>query len=225
MARPVYIYQHVPKCGGTSFRSACARFFTEIHEVPPKKDDPEAWESFQRNKVDFSTLPTDTIVTGHLIHDGLRPRERYAQEIAGGGVHVITVLREPLSRMISGYTYALQLGKNLPVTLDQRLRKAKNPMSRYLGFDGQDAGAFVKSFFLVGLTEHLQTTIDLLANAVGKETVEVPRVNVTKERAKPEIAEETVTVFRANNARDYELYETAVRIFQERCRQELGREA
>lgn len=224
MGFPVYIYQHVPKCGGTSFRTACRSFFTEVHEVPPKKDDPEAWEAFRRNKVDFATLGPDTIITGHLIHDGVRPRERYAQEIAGADVKILTVLREPLSRMVSGYAYATQLGKNLPVTLDQRLRKAKNPMSRYLGFDGTDAGTFLKSFFLVGLTEHLQATVDLLAKSIGKESVEVPRVNVSKDRAKLEVSPETAAVFRANNARDYELYETAVRIFRERCRGELGRE-
>lgn len=224
MGFPVYIYQHVPKCGGTSFRTACRSFFTEVRDVPPSKDDLEAWEAFCRNKVDFSTLGRDTIITGHLIHEGLRPRERYAQEIADGRAQIVTVLREPLSRLISGYAYALRFGETPPVTLEQRVRKTKNPMSRFLGFDGSNAEAFLKSFFLVGLTEHLQATVDLLAKSAGKESVEVPRANVSKERARLEVSPEAAEVFRVNNAQDYELYETAARIFRERCRQELGRE-
>ncbi len=220
----VTIYQHVPKCGGTSFREACQAYFTETHEEVPSKDDPEKWDAFIRNKVNFSNLGPRPLISGHFIHDGVRPRERYADEIALGNVRIVTVLREPLARLISGHAFAKQNGKKLGVTFEQRLKRAKNPMSRYLGFAGGHATSFLKTFFLVGLTEHLQMTCDLLAHLIQREPVEVPRVNVTKDRAKPEIAPEVIEIFRANNIRDYELYEAAVDLFRERCLTELGRE-
>lgn len=217
-----YIYQHVPKCGGTSFRSACGHFFTGIHEIPPAREDVEAWGAFLRNKVDFSTLAPDTMISGHLIHNGVRPRERYAEEIARGGVRILTVLRDPMARLISGYMYATQRGKKLP-PLEDRLRKAENPISRYLGFDGGDPVSYLESFFLVGITEHLQDTIDLLAASLGRSSVEVPKENVTVERKKPEVTPETAEKFLEKNKRDYALYNAGLEIFRRRCKSELNR--
>jgi hypothetical protein len=221
----VYIYQHVPKCGGTSFRVACLNFFSEIHEVPPSREDTAAWEAYQRNKPDFSTLPPNTIITGHLIHDGTRPRERYAEEIARGGVRILTVLRDPLARLVSLYHFAQQNGREMPVSLEERLRRARNPVSRNLGFDGSDAEEFLRGFFLVGLTERLQDTVDLLAHSIGRETILVPRENAAKERRPIDAPPEAIERFRENNRMDYELYDTAVSMFGERCRRELGRGA
>jgi hypothetical protein len=223
--RFIYIYQHVPKCGGTSFRVACLNYFSEIHEVPPPRADTEAWEAYQRNKPDFATLPLNTIITGHLIHDGTRPRERYAAEIARGGVRILTVLRDPLARLVSLHHFAEQNGREMPVSLEERLRRARNPVSRNLGFDGSNAEAFLQGFFLVGLTERLQDTIDLLAHSIGRESIQVPRENAAKKQRQAEVPPDAIERFRENNRMDYELYDTAVAMFTERCRRELGRDA
>jgi len=220
----VYIYQHVPKCGGTSFRVACLHYFAEIHEVPPSRDDIAAWETYQKNKPDFSKLPPNTIITGHLIHDGTRPRERYAEEISRGGVRILTILRDPLARLVSLYHFAQQNGREMPVTLEERLRRTRNPISRNLGFDGSNAEEFLRGFFLVGLTERLQDTIDLLAHSIGREPIQVSRENAAKEQRKADVSPEALERFRANNRTDFELYNTAVAIFRERCRRELGRD-
>jgi hypothetical protein len=113
----------------------------------------------------------------------------------------------------------------MPVSLEERLRRARNPVSRNLGFDGSNAEAFLQGFFLVGLTERLQDTIDLLAHSIGRESIQVPRENAAKKQRQAEVPPDAIERFRENNRMDYELYDTAVAMFTERCRRELGRDA
>jgi hypothetical protein len=218
----IYIYQHVPKCGGQAFRLACQNYFHLLLEKPPKKTDPRAWQEFLNGKVDFSTIPDRTMICGHLIHDGIRPRERYAEEIARGNVRIITVLREPIERAISAYFFRQRQGKQTEPQVGRHLQKVKNPMAHQLGLKDQDPRAFLESYFFVGVTEYMQTSIDLLSRLVGEPTVEVPVNNVTK-REPYELGPEIVEFFRRNNATDYALHESAVALLGERCQAELGR--
>lgn len=218
----VYIYQHVPKCGGQAFREACRSYFNLVVEKPPAVEDSEAWQAFLNDKVDFAELPEDSMVCGHLIKDGIRPRERYAAEIAGGNVRILTVLRDPFDRAVSAFNYAMQRGKKVAATVEERLARMHNPMSRFLGFSEGDAKEFLKTFFFVGITEQMQASMDLLAHSIGKPPVEVPLVNVTKKKGS-DVAPEAVEQFTKDNELDFQLYRAAVELLNDRLRAELGR--
>lgn len=220
----VYIYQHIPKCGGTSFRTACASYFTEIREIVPGKAEVEAREAFKKSRIDFATAPDNLLISGHFIQDGVRPPDRYGEEIANGQVRLITVLREPLARVISGFYYAAEQGRERPIPIDKRLARAKNTLCKFLGCsDDDDIPTFLDRYVLVGITEYLQATSDMLGRSVGKEPVEVPRVNVTREKKKEVVEPELEAIFKENNARDYELYNLAVDRFRARHLAETGR--
>lgn len=216
-----YIYQHVPKCGGKSFRQACQNYFHLVVERPPKMQDAEQWAAFLQNKVDFDALPEDTMICGHLIKDGIRPRERYAEEFATRNGRVVTVLREPRERAVSSYFFAKQQGKPFEGSVDDRLLTMKNPMAKFLGFQGGDVDAFLQEYFLVGVTEYMQQSIDLFVHLIGKEPIEAPRVNVTKVKEN-NLLPSTIEVFEKNNDLDYALYRGALRLLRERCQKELG---
>lgn len=217
----IYIYQHVPKCGGKSFRQACRNYFNLVVERPPQVAETEKWAAFLRDKVDFGALPEDTMICGHLIKDGIRPRERYAEEFARREVRVVTVLREPRERAVSAYFFAKQQGKSFEGTVDDRLASMKNPMAKFLGFKGGDVDAFLREYFFVGVTEHMQQSLDLFARLLGRDRIEAPRVNVTKVKEN-KLQPGTAELFEKNNDLDYALYRGAVKLLRERCLAELG---
>ncbi len=217
-----YIYQHVPKCGGQAFRLACENHFDLLLEKPPGKANAEAWQAFVKNKVDFATLTDRTMICGHLIHDGVRPRERYAAEIAQGNVRILTVLREPMERAISAYFYRQRQGKPTVATVQEHLGSVRDPMAHHLGWKDGAARTFLETYFFVGVTEYLQMSIDLLSHLIGEPTVQVPVNNVTK-RKPYELTADAVELFRRNNPRDYALYDASVALLADRCEAELGR--
>ncbi len=224
MEKTSYIYQHVPKCAGQSFREVFRGLGLElILEKPPGKANEAKWEAFRTNKIDLASKPTDTMVCGHLIHDGIRPRERYAEEIARGNVRIVTLLRDPMERAISAYFYRQRQGKEVVPTVEDHLRKMKNPMSHHLGFyefDGEMRG-FLETYFFVAVSEYLQASVNLVAKLMEREPVEVPRINATA-RKPYEVSDEVRGIFRAQNELDYEMYHDAIALLGERHQAVLG---
>lgn len=219
----LYIYHHSPKCGGQSFRASCRKLgLTLIVESVPKRENPDDWNHFLQNKVDLLAQPDNTMLCGHLIFDGIRPRERYAEEIAAAKIRIVTVLREPLERGISAYFFRQKKGFETFATVEDRLRKMKNAMSSHLGFEGGSAREFLETFFFVGVTEYLGPSTQVLAAMLGKEAVESERINVTP-RKPYEISPEGLEIFKENNQLDYALYNTAIEMLNERHLALLGK--
>ncbi len=207
----VLVYQHIPKCGGTAFREACGRMFPVTHELLPDRKDEGAWGEFVGNVPDPRTAADPVVmVTGHYVHDGVRPWERFAEmQNAGGEWEWMTVLREPLDRVISSFYYRQQRDAKVPQTLEDWVKRKRNTQARYLGYAGGGAAEFLERYSFVGITESLQGSVNVLAARLGRDSTDVGRANVTtRERAKlaPGLAEK----FRERNTLDYELYEAGV---------------
>jgi hypothetical protein len=221
-SKRIFIYQHVPKCAGQSFRAACANYFALVLEKPPGKNDPAAWAEFVGNKVDCSMFEPDSMICGHLIHDGVRPRERYADEIARGNVHILTLLRDPMERAISAHFYRLRQGKAGAPSVEAHLTSMKNPISHHLGYFEGGAREFLAGFYLVAVAEYLQNSMELLAKLIGREPVRVRRINATP-RKPYEVSADVVEAFKRNNERDYALYRQAIILLEERYAEHFGR--
>lgn len=214
MSDEVLIFQHVPKCGGTAFREACARMFPVEHELFGDEQPPPV----------PSLAPGLGLrmVTGHYIHDGLRPRERFGAALDAPHVRLITVVRDPLSRAISAYNFRRQRNRKSPPEIRRWLENRANPMARFLGC-GEDVGAWLAKMDFVGVNEALQDSVDLLAAMLGLTPASVETVNVTKKRSEEAVSGETREIFRQNNSLDYALYKAALERFQNECRDRLGR--
>lgn len=221
MSKKIVIYQHVPKCAGQSFRLAWREMgFELILEKPPKKNTPE-WDAFVANKVDVDALPGDTLICGHLIHDGIRPRERYRDAIAKWNIPIVTLLRDPMERAISAYFYRQRQGKETLPNVEDQLRKFRNPMAHHLGYGGQPYREFLETFLFVSVAEYLQPSVNVLAKVIGRPAPNVARVNATP-RKPYEISEETRKLFREQNPVDYALYDEALKMLKERHLEQLG---
>jgi hypothetical protein len=199
--KPV-VFFHVMKCGGTSVRVGLslgltgAREGSEIFEL-----DGEAAKASAggRNPANWQfrdvLLPyvvramSPALILGHF-----RYRDEYC-EIAGSA-HFVTVLRDPVERMISLYKYRRYKNDvDVPVTMDldefiATTRWAKEGhayVDTFCGRDGLDprsdaavaaAVENLQRFAVVGFTDRLDEFSSQMSNRVGG-NVRIPKVNAS----------------------------------------------
>src|SRR4051812_44487523 len=100
----IYLFQHLPKCGGNSFFKSCDPWFSaRVGDYAGSYPSRECIDEFAKTRVNFDELPPNSLVHGHLVRDRIRPRERYADYIAEGKCELLSIVRDPLERAISGY--------------------------------------------------------------------------------------------------------------------------
>jgi hypothetical protein len=168
------IFVHIPKTGGQSV----GKFLNSIGKVcnpysllgrrPESSNElfdnldglKEEWKKAMRN------VPDDVDFLQDLMHvnlfDGLYP-----------GVPRVTVLREPVSRVLSAYNFYV-VSKGGTETLKEFI-SSKERMNVQSYLTGNDLG----NFSIVGNTEGLDTFIHSVADLVGYTgEVVVPKVNV-----------------------------------------------
>ncbi len=214
----VYLYHHLPKCGGRSFVQGCLQWFPGKHEKIGRFPGRERIAEFARTRLDFDELPQPCFVHGHLVNDGIRPFERYGDYIAAGRCAVITIVRDPLERAVSAYFHRQKRGLPWPEPLEQWLFRGRNKIARYLGVSAMgDWPARLDQYLLIGTTESLQMTLDIMAKKTGNPPVSSPHLNPSP-RGDYDLKPEVIEKFRADNALDFLIHQYAT----ERLRREAG---
>ncbi len=226
-----YIFNHIPKTGGVSFLSVC-RANVDPAEISPHLDDTEirlrAPARFERYK----------LIRGHfsvLVQMGFC-RDRYS----------MTLLREPIRKIFSAYTFWRISPEANPVTA-----KAKelsfvdfvryfidcptiihNPYIHHLAAIGRDCPGYpggesallsaakrnLEAFDFVGICEQFGRSARLLCAELGwRAPAEVPHQNRTaSEEWVDQIDRETMDILRDRNRLDLELYGYAVQLLEAR---------
>ncbi|MDD5200766.1 MAG: hypothetical protein PHC88_13295 [Terrimicrobiaceae bacterium] len=204
----VYLYHHLPKCGGVSFIRTCEKWFPPRREVLGSYPDAARIAEFARTRLDFDALPPNCFVHGHLVRPGIRPFERYGDYIAAGKMRLITIVRDPLERCISGYFHRQKVGRPWHEPLEGWLKSGRNQLAKYLQVDAENIRARLDSYFVVGTMESLQLTADILALKTGNPRLEVPHLNISP-RSDYELSEDAVREFVEANSIDYEIHRYA----------------
>ena len=223
MEKVVYLYHHLPKCGGVSFIRTCEKWFPPRRERLGSYPDAERIAEFARTRLDFDELPPNCFIHGHLVRPGIRPFERYGDYIAAGKMRLVTIVREPLERQISAYYYRQKGGRPWPEPLEKWLSTGRNQLSKYLQITAENLRERLDAYFVVGTTESLQLTADILAAKTGNPRLEVPHLN-TAPRAEEAVVDEAVRQkFAQANALDYAIHRYAVeRLQREAAGLDLG---
>ena len=232
LVRFMYIFNHIPKCGGLSYRALLEEIFGQdrvthisINLEEEYHPDPDEYRQY-------------TMLMGHF---GVR-----WNEIVGPGRRWMTALREPIDRVVSTYYYWRH---NTPVSpespwvylaqtmsLDELIRSGhylvlqgiKNVQTwqladdlrwRYRTVPEQDALAVAKQnldkFDLVGIYEEFERSVECMCKYLGVTAPStLPRVNVTKKRfAVSELNPATIEAIMELNTADMELYKYALKRF------------
>jgi hypothetical protein len=231
-ARPL-VFQHIPKCAGTSVRRIFSGWFgahlyshyfdNRNSSLPQKIDLAEASER-------AATEGGSVCVFGHFnASKGYGYRDYYP-----GVGQILTIIRDPFDHHLSNYYFAkkkIAAGKfDLPlarIILDEGLS-----IEDYLSTHRSYLGSFLpvgmtpgnykeklrEEFLFIGVTDRLDESILSLAKILGKPKVRVPRENVST----PDGADSTARyreMFERENEFVTEIFRECHVIFEERrCR-------
>jgi hypothetical protein len=230
-----FLFDHLPKTGGTAFRTVLERQFGPENVTPHLEGRSEIW-AVQR----FSGA---RLISGHFLslipgHERLFGRVR------------VTLLRHPIDRAISEYFYwrhhageggvADKLGEWAQKYGIGDFFKAREKsdetgavnfcanhfasrISRDLGDKKRTlalAMKSLKSYDFIGIYEHLHDTVDMFCWQYRLPPVkEIPRVNVTADRVRvADLDSRTFDQLVAMHDLDMQLYDFALQIFETKKR-------
>jgi len=201
----VHIFHHIPRSGGTSVSRAMQRWFWIIRDYRPVTGGDE---DFFRNRKPICSLRNYQCLAGHFATDGGHLAERYPEVFGDKRFRVFTFLRDPLEAKISLYYYEKRHGMNAGVGLEQHLLGRSNYIANRFPCTATDYRSVLGGYFFVGVTEHMQDSLDKLAGLVGRPRVKVPLLNeAARDQQVLMLSPTVLREFRHRNELDYLIYQ------------------
>jgi len=200
----IYVFHHLPKCGGTASRQAFNKWFRVVHDYRTDVS-PETTETYVKNKLDLSTLDAHSLLAGHFELPGAHLQQRYPEILSNERFRLITFVRNPLEIGLSLYFYERAVRDRYAYhSLSERLHSLENYLASIFPCTEADFKAVIDRYFFVGLTERLQESFDILARMIGKKRIIVPVVNAVPRDE--EVTEDDVRRFNEKNELDFKVY-------------------
>jgi GT2 family glycosyltransferase len=198
----LYVFHHIPKCGGTSAREALSRWFTCVPDY--KKE--ATIEEFRNSRINIKELTPEKILCGHFEYEGCYLHQRYPEVFSDPRFKLISFVRDPLYLQISLYYYEKKIGKRPNTLLEECILLRQNYMSSIFCCDEMNYKRVLDRYFFFGIAEELQMSFDNLADKLGKPRILVPLLNTT-ERDNQHLSDDILEKFRERNRLDYLIYE------------------
>jgi hypothetical protein len=191
-AKPLWLFLHIPKTAGSSFGTSLVKQLHPNHNInidgvrgtkPRNAAFADAIDKF----ITLDKQQPFAFVTGHL----LMPEVVRIREVVGRPVRVITMLREPISRVISDYRYQRtpahttheQFRAQYP-TIESFVddRRSQNKMFRFLSLKGEPPEATIArleaDFAFVGVVERYAQSVRACSKLIGVDLADDTRVRV-----------------------------------------------
>ncbi|MCB1181059.1 MAG: sulfotransferase family 2 domain-containing protein [Chlamydiia bacterium] len=208
------VFYHIRKCGGTTLFTTLEKkyFATEVHAS-------REWDRIDCNKLKF--------LRAHLQFHETSPLFPNAKNI--------TMLREPISRVVSSYCYWLENHKFWPKDKQQRtfpLNESNEAVKMLSDFSPDDPNVTLvdhlksaknnlqNKFYFVGIMERMDESVETLFRLLGfKHEKKIPILNTTI--VQPSISKKILQKIKKQNWADSELYEFATKIFEKKIQEAL----
>ncbi len=188
------IYSHIPKCAGSSVVKLLRTWFkSSFHQLIQDETQNIVLPRMATQDADGNWLPNVKIIQGHFDHGRGYGLPYFYPEIN----QYFTIYRDPFDMLVSMYFFVKGKSKqgefwNRGRQVD--IRETFSDVQDYLRyyprwmFDHLPVNLTMhkledklrERFIYIGLFEDLQTTVDKLAIIFGKETMELPRFNVSE---------------------------------------------
>ena len=208
---PVYIFHHIPKCGGTAVVRVLEHWFTV-------KRDYISIEQLRGYKpvgtpIKLSSLSSRHCICSHFECQYNYLHVRYPEVLLKENeskYKAFTFIRDPLELKISLYYYEIKAGrrKGEEQTLENFLLSDQNYLAQRFPCNISDYRNILDRYFFIGLQEEMQTSIDRLAKLLNKKSINVPLVNVSeKDEQTLNLDEDLICKFKEKNRLSCLIYE------------------
>jgi hypothetical protein len=205
----MYVFHHMPKCGGTALRQVLEKWF---HLKGDYISDQELYgHEPVKPPLDLQALGKNRCLCGHFewYHNHLGVR--YPEVISNRRRYFLfSFVREPLELAMSLYFFGVKVGWLNPQTqgLQQWLETHCNYMAARFPCTSENYKEILERYNFIGLQEEMSSSMEKLATIVGREPFSVPEVNVSpRDQQETSLSEEAIARFKARNELDYAIYD------------------
>lgn len=205
----VFIFHHMPKCGGTSLIQILDKWFIVVRDY--RKD----WSSSHSSKVDINKLRSIHCLSGHWELPGVYLKERYPEVFSDDRYKVFTFLRDPLEHSLSLYRYEKENNQTNIIDIEEHFKIRPNYMSTILGADKYNYKEIIDKYIFVGIVEEMKKSIEILSELTGKKHYKLPWINKTKLDSKinsENLSKSIIDSFKEINSVDYLIYNYSLEI-------------
>jgi hypothetical protein len=246
---PVIVFNHIPKCYGTSMRKYFRKFTTPHADYVATFD---SEENFVAYPYDPLTLSAEDFLLGHFNSAGKLIQDRYPEVIANPRFKLFTFLREPLEMQTSLYYYTLRKKPHVAernaeryASLESYLVKTWNSMASSFPCTLENYEEVVGRYFFIGVADRVDQSMRVLVERMleiyreakpsrGGERV-LRGLEAMREEGLPHenksardpqanaLSDEALAIFRERNSLDYALYDHAVRQLDAAATAERGK--
>jgi hypothetical protein len=201
---PVYVFHHLPKCGGTSINEALAHWFVCV------KDYRTGFSNHYKKPVNLDRLGSMHCLCGHFELDGYHLPQRYPEILLLNRYRVFSFVRHPLDVQLSLFQYEKKMGAERCSNIEEHLTLRRNYLAERFPVTMENYRNVLDQYFFIGLLERGQESLDILATMIGKPRRLLPVKNSTgKDAQSPrnELSPSVISRFEEENRLDYLIYE------------------
>jgi hypothetical protein len=209
---------HIPKTAGRSFLSILNTVYDSniIEHFDRKNYNNKGFPEIEQFKSQLNS--TTKIIHGHFHYNEIKNLNNI------NNAKVITWLREPVDRVISNFSFFkkrifessndVELQNRREETLIEyaSMENSRNRMSKFT------QGLDIEKYYFVGITEHFNSEVGILAGMLKWKPFEIPRININTEfKSKlPSVSDKEKKIIEELNGNDMELYFRALEIRKKR---------
>lgn len=185
--RPIFIYNHIPKCGGTSFNIILSDFFLTIYDYPPHElefkfnsDFLENLKKHEKKAPNYFELKPFQAMSGHYFYDKIFLSNRFKGVYKSSRVKLITFLRDPLRHRVSLYSFGIKKGHSYVkgIDLETYIFQEENYFSKLLECDINSYKDRIDGYFFIGIMEDFNKSIDVFQRKLEmKISRSIPNIN------------------------------------------------